>query len=224
MFSKEGNLLLEVLIFRRNKHLSKRGTTSAAQGCWDQFAASVEIPGMKFCSMSPHNVLGWSIYSKKKNLRKSIIWLNKINIGVLLIYADGVINMERNTRVSLSIVVIWMANVGLKRLVSENENWSFLGTKIPQQTWHQRRCVCVCVCVRRVFLATAVHSKISSKNLVWCLNLDKSAAFWLFCSTWISPSHWIRGDLMNMLAHEQPCTGGSRHPNTCSSCSTMTFP
>ena len=99
---------------------------------------------MKFCSMSPHNVLGWSIYSKKKNLRKSIIWLNKINIGVLLIYADGVINMERHTRVSLSTVVIWMANVGLKRLVSENENWPFLGTKIPQQTWHQRRCVCVC--------------------------------------------------------------------------------
>lgn len=102
---------------------------------------------MKFCSMSPHNVLGWSIYSKKKNLRKSIIWLNKLILEyILLIYADRVINMERNTRVSLSIVVIWMANVGLKRLVSEIENWPFLGTKIPQQTWHQRRCVCVCVC------------------------------------------------------------------------------
>jgi len=30
--------------------------------------------------------------------------------------------------------------------------------------------------------------------------------------------------IINMLAHEQKCIGGSRHPNTCSSCSTMTFP
>lgn len=142
MFS-QGNLLLEVLMLHHQ----------CSPGCWDQFAASVEIPAWNFVAWVLTMYLGGLYTLKRKTFENKLTKQNQYWSIIDMCWWG---NMERNTRVSLSIVVIWMANVGLKQLVSENENWPFLGTKIPQQTWPQRKCVCVCA----LFLATAVHSKI----------------------------------------------------------------